>query len=166
MNQAETITGLSLSQWEVIKPSDPSQYYDGDAIIEAYFKGKADGLAQQDKLSFNQFSENFELAQKHVIEALNQLEKHNVTPLGAYLKFRSLFSFKAILLVKEEDFVETSFLENYDFVRDFESRIKTEFYTLKISFLNGVPDALDEDLMSDNYKIKFTPVDEAEARRA
>lgn len=166
MNQAETITGLSLSQWEVVKPSDPSQYYDGDAIIEAYFKGKADGLAQQDKLSLHQFSENFELAQKHVIEALNQVEKNNVAPLGAYLKFKSLFSFKAILLVKEDDFIEPSFLNNYDFIRDFEKSIKTEFYTLKISFLNGVPDALDEDLMSDNYKIKFTPVNEAATRKA
>lgn len=164
MNNAETITGISLSQWEVIKPADAAQYYDCDAIIEAYFKGKADGLAQHDKLSLHQFSENFERAQKHVIEALNQVEKNNFFPSGAYLKFRSVFSFKAILLVKEEDFINENFLANYRFLSEFEKSIQTDFYRLSFSFLNGVPDALDEDLMSDGYKIKFTPVHEVEAR--
>lgn len=164
MNKAEAVTGISLSQWEVVKPNDTSLYYDCDAIIEAYFKGKADGLAQQDKLSLHQFSENFELAQKNIIEALNQVEKNGFIPLGAYLKFRSLFSFKAILLVKEEDFINGLFLKNYVFLAKFEKEIQSDFYTLKFSFLNGIPDALDEDLMSDGFKIKFTPVHEAEAR--
>lgn len=164
MNKAEAVTGIYLSQWEVIKPSDTSQYYDCDAIIEVYFKGKADGLAQHDKLSLNQFSENFDLAKKHVIEALNNVEKNNFTPLGAYLKFRSLFSFKAILLVSEEDFINESFLKNYDFLTDFEKRITSDFYSLKFSFLSGFPNDLDENLMSDGFGIKFTPAHEAATR--
>ncbi len=164
MNKAEAVTGISLSQWEVIKPSETSQYYDCDAIIEVYFKGKADGLAQHDKLSLNQFSENFELAQQHVKEALNQVEKSNFLPNGAYLKFKSLFSFKAILLVKEEDFVNPSFLKNYDFLTKFEKGITNEFYSLKFSFLSGDDDDLNDNLMSDGYRIKFTPVHEAATR--
>jgi hypothetical protein len=164
MNKAEAVTGISLSQWEIIKPSDTAQYYDCDAIIEVYFKGKADGLAQHDKLSLNQFSENFEQAQKNIIEALNQVEKSGFSPLGAYLKFKSLFSFKAILLVSEEDFVNPSFLKNYDFLTNFEKDITTEFYSLKFSFLSGTPDDLDENLMSDGYRIKFTPAHEVTAR--
>ena len=164
MNKAEAITGISLSQWEVITPSDTAQYYDCDAIIEVYFKGKADGLAQHDKLSLNQFSENFERAQKNVIEALNQVEKNNFLPFGAYLKIKSLFSFKAVLLVNEEDFVNNSFLKNYDFLTKFEKDITTEFYSLKFSFLSGNPEDLDENLMSDGYRIKFTPVHEVTTR--
>lgn len=164
MNKAEAIAGISLSHWEVIKPSYTSQYYDCDAIIEAYFKGKADGLAQHDKLLLNQFSENFEMAQKNVIEALNQVQKSNFSPLGAYLKFKSLFSFRAVLLVSEEDFINNSFLKNYDFLTKFEKDITTEFYSLKFSFLSGTPEDLDENLMSDGYRIKFTPVHEVAAR--
>jgi hypothetical protein len=164
MNKAEEVTGISLSHWEVIKPIDNGQYYDGDAIIEAYFKGKADGLAQQDKLSLKQFSDNFDLAQKHVVEALNKIEQNNFAPLGAYLKFKSVFAFKALILVTEEDFMAEGFLANYDFLTEFEKIIQSDFYSLKFSFLAGEADDLDENVTSDGFKIKFIPVHEVAAR--
>lgn len=166
MNKAEEVIGISLGQWEITKPADASQYYDCDAIIEAYFKGKADGLAQQEKLSLRQFTENIDLAQKHVITVLDEVEKNNFTPQGAYLKFKSWFAFRAILVVSDEDFTKPSFLKNYDFLTDFEKQIKSEFYTLKFSFLSVQQSELDENLMSDGYIIKFSPIDEAATREA
>ncbi|HEY8930132.1 MAG TPA: hypothetical protein VIM55_13115 [Mucilaginibacter sp.] len=166
MNKAEEITGISLSQWEVIQPDDPSQYFEGDAVIEAYFKGKADGISQTEKLSLKQFSDNFNFAKENIIRVLNELEKNEFDPLAAYLKVKSVFSFKVIIVVKEEDFIKQSFLSNYEFLTNFEQEIQTDFFTLKFSFLDGIPDDLDEALMSDGYQIKFSPIDEASTRQA
>ena len=166
MNKAEKLTGIELDQWEVNKPSDPDQYYDCDAIIEAYFKGKADGLLQQQKLYFKEFSSNFDNAKSHVIKTLYEVEKNGFKPLGAYLKFKSWDAFQAILLINDDDFVKEGFLKNYDFLTQFESEIKSDFYSLKFSFLCGSPNDLDENLTSDGYIIKFTAVNEATTRPA
>jgi len=166
MNKAEKVTGIELDQWEVKKPSDPGQYYDCDAIIEAYFKGKAKGLLQQQKLYFKEFSTNFDNAKDHVISTLNEVEKNGFKPQGACLKFKAWDSFQAMLLVNEHDFVNDNFLKNYDFLSRFESDIKSDFYSLKFSFLCGSPIDLDENLTSDGYIVKFTPINEVTAREA
>lgn len=166
MNTAEKITGISLGQWEIVNPSDPAQYYDCDAIIEAYFKGKADGLEHTQKLYFREFSSNFDKAKDHVVIALSTVNSYGFNPQGAYLKFKSWDTFQTILLVSEDDFVKSDFLKNYDFLTEFENDIKSEFYSLKFSFLCGLSDEMDDNLTTDGYIVKFTPVDEGAARQA
>ncbi len=164
LNKAERITGINLGQWEVKKPSDPDQYYNCDAIIEAYLKGTNDGLAHNEKLFFKEFSSNIEKANQFVIEVLSNVENTGSFPKGAFLKFKSWDNFNVIILVNESDFIKPDFLTNYDFLSDFEAKVKSEFFSLKFSFMCADDEDIEDNLKSDGYIIKFSPIDAASAR--
>ena len=96
------VTGLDLSKWEVNNPIDPDQYYNSDAVIEAYVKGKSDGLKNEQKVIFNQFTTNVETSKATTVKFLKIIEGFGFTPDAAYIKFQSFDTFECYYTYKRD----------------------------------------------------------------
>jgi hypothetical protein len=155
MNKAELNTGIDLSPWEVNNPIDRDQYYNCDAVIEAYLKGEKDGLKNEQKVLFNQFTENVERTKSIIVNLLTNIEEAGFKPITAYIKFDSFDVFQALISVSEEDFVEDEFLKIYGRANEVERKIKDELYSLNFSFIPITANTVEDSIIHDGYVIRL-----------
>ena len=155
MTSAELKTGIDLSKWEVNNPIDKDQYYNCDAVIEAYLKGEKDGLKNEQKVLFNQFTKNVDRSKINVINLLTDIEKHGFKPLTAYIRFESFDVFQALISVPEEDFVKDGFLKVYDRAIKLEDEIQDELFSLNFSFIPISDNTIEESIIHDGFVIRL-----------
>lgn len=155
MTSAELATGIDLSKWEINNPVDKDQYYNCDAVIEAYLKGEKDGLKNEQKVLFNQFTSNVERTKTNVIKLLTDIESHGFKPLTAYIKFDSFDVFHALISVPESDFVKDEFLNAYNQAIKLENEIQDELYSLDFSFIPMSDNTIEESITHDGYVIRL-----------
>ena len=86
---------LETTNWEFSAPKD--QLFSSDNVIEAYLKGKKDGLEQAQKLMFDKLISNISISGQYTSQVISFLKKNNISPLSAHLKINSWDDFKAII---------------------------------------------------------------------
>jgi hypothetical protein len=155
MNKAELKTGIDLSPWEVNNPFDRDQYYNCDAVIEAYLKGEKDGLKNEEKVLFNQFTQNVDRTKSTTVTLLNDIEEAGFKPITAYIKFDSFDVFQALISVYEDDFIKDDFLKIYDKASEVERGIKDELYSLNFSFIPITENTIEDSIIHDGYVIRL-----------
>lgn len=155
MNNAETVTGLDLSQWEIKNPIDKEQYYTCDAVIEAYLTGEKNGLKSEQKVLFNQFTDNVDKSKKNTLEFLKLIESFGFLPKGAYIKFDSFDLFEALIAVSEIDFVKDEFLKIYDELIKLQNSKNEELYKINFSFVPVTTELDEANIMYDGYVIRY-----------
>jgi hypothetical protein len=155
MNKAELKTGIDLSPWEVNNPIDRDQYYNCDAVIEAYLKGEKDGLKNEEKVLFNQFTKNVDKSKSNTVILLKAIENYGFKPIMAYIKFESFDIFQALISITEDDFVKDDFLKVYDTAIKLEDEIKEELFSLNFSFIPIGKHTIEESIIHDGYVIRL-----------
>lgn len=154
MNKAEQLTGIDLSQWEV-NPIDKDQYYNCDAVIEAYLKGEKEGLKNEQKVLFNQFKENMEKSKEYIVQVLNIAEQYGFKPISAYIKAESFDMFQALIPVPENDFIHPDFLKVYSQSTALENKVRNDIYSINFSFLPISNQPYEENILSDGFFIRL-----------
>lgn len=155
MTKAESITGIDLSQWEVNNPIDVDQYYNCDAVIEAYVKGGKDGLKNEQKVIFNQFTENVDRSKKTTVQFLNTIETQGFEAKAAYIKFESFDSFECIIAVQESDFIKDEFLKLYTIASEIQCAVESDIFHLIFSFLPVSEDNYEDSVRHDGFIIRL-----------
>jgi tartrate dehydratase alpha subunit/fumarate hydratase class I-like protein len=155
MTKAEAFTGLDLSKWEVNDPVNKEQYYNCDAVIEAYVKGENEGLKKEEKVIFKQFTENVESSKKTISKVLSEIIAIGFIPSGVYLKFNSFDEFECMIAVSVEDFVKDEFLNSFTIAEKIQKEVNTDIYNILFSFMPVDNDDFEESVRYDGFIYSF-----------
>lgn len=146
--------------WELLKtkPSKKEEVFTGDDVIDAYFNGKQDGLAQTDKVLFQGFIKNLERAMNVAAQHTNVLTHAGFGYRKLLLKVKGLTRFNAMFIVEEDEWRKPEFNLVYDQSLDAEDMVSEELFEFSIIFMPTSGNRIDLDaLRSDGYHLSYEP---------
>lgn len=162
---SEVISKVYISEdWNIDKSSD--NIFSSDEVIDAYFRGKKDGLKSHQQSLLDSLNNNVDSCAKHSYEVITHLKEKGFENTSAFLKILQWNTLRVIVSLKEQDFLNPDFLEIYDFVSKLEERVCSNTYTIDFSFLDYSEKVNEKNLHADGYILKLKGIDEARARRA
>ena len=148
---AETYTSQN---W---KPTSPgSETYSSNEVIDAYLKGKEEGIKQKGKLILNKLKENAERTTGATGKVFNFLHKKKFNPIAAYLRLNSWDSLDILITIPEKEFISEKLLTVYSFVSRLENELETDFYNITFSFADEEDDFDREHLVSDGFVLRYS----------
>ena len=131
--------------------------YSCDQVIDAYLKGKSDGIQQSERLIAKQLDGNV----NKTVEETNRLVAHLTSsgfhPVSAYLRIDDWDTFTLMVTVPDDECCDPRFLPMFDYVIQTESQRESDFYSLEIQFC-GLPaeNALNEPaVFADGFILKL-----------
>jgi hypothetical protein len=147
---------LEPQSWELTSPKE--KLFSSDHVIEAYLKGKQEGLEQAQKLMLNKLVQNINNSGSFTQQIISFLKENNLKPSSAFLKINSWDDFKILITLPEDDFVNEKILTAYDFISQFEDKVNEDLFHLEVS-MTDVNDNFDEKcLKSDGFILKHKMV--------
>lgn len=149
-----TITEILTEQqdWSLTSPTE--NFYSSDDMIDAYFKGKRDGVEEGRRLILDKLSSNIEKSGKNINKIFQYFKSNKINPIYGFLKVNSWEDFKILIVVGEEDYLSDNILNMYEYISEFENNIKDEFYNVSISIIDN-SEYFDQDCVSsDGYIFK------------
>jgi len=143
---------LAPKNWEFTSSED--KLFSTDHIIDAYLKGKNEGLEQQERLIIEKLISNIDKSGKHTTQVINHLLKKGLNPTAAFLKINSWDNFETLIIISEKDFLSTKMLKVYEYISKLESKVSEDMYYLQISFHSKDENIDEESIRSDGYILK------------
>lgn len=134
--------------------SQKERWYSSDQVIDAYLKGKNEGLEQGQKLILEQLIRNLSKTGNHTSEIIQFLNASNFHPISAFLKINSWDDFGILIVLPESEFIAPSIIDVYDFISEFENRITEEFYNVHIQFCCASEQINEKSIESDGFVLK------------
>jgi hypothetical protein len=131
--------------------------YSCDQVIDAYLKGKSDGIEQTQKLIMRQLDRNVGKTVEQTDRLIAHLASKGFHPLSAYIKIDGWDAFTVLVTVPDEECCDMRFLEVFDYIMDAEKRAGNEFYSLEIHPF-GIPDMEnlnEQSIFADGYILKL-----------
>jgi hypothetical protein len=116
--------------------------YSCDQVIDAYLKGKSDGIQQTQKLIVRELDRNVGKTVEQTNLLIEHLTSKGFHPISAYIKIDDWDTFTIMITVPDEEWCDMRFLEVFDYVKDVEESAENEFYSLEIHPF-GIPDEPD-----------------------
>lgn len=155
MNKAELHTGIDLEQWEVTNPVASDQYYNCDAVIEAYVKGEKDGLKNEQKVIFKQFTENVEKSKTVIADFLKLIMGLGFVAKSAYLKFEFFDTFECVIAIHQDDFIKEDFLAVYNLASKTQNDFKSDLFNINFSFMPFESEDFEDSIRHDGFIYRF-----------
>jgi hypothetical protein len=138
-----------VESWQL--PVDGDKLYPVDTVIDAYIKGKNDGLEQTVKLMVKQFNNNMNRAAEDTGKVISFMREKKFNPLSAHLRVESFDNFSILITVPENDFISDSFKDIYVFTDNLQKYAAEDLYNLSFSFIDKSESFDNEILISDGY---------------
>lgn len=143
---------LAPANWELASPKD--KLFSSDYVIDAYLKGKNDGLEQQQRLIIDKLVSNINKAGKNTTDILSFLKKKKLNPISAYLRINSWDDFSILIILSKEEFLDKKMLIVYDYISELENKVDEDMYHIQVTFCD-TEDNLDENyIRSDGFSLK------------
>lgn len=140
------------ANWELTSPKE--KLFSSDQVIDAYLRGKNEGLEQAQKLILEKLNDNIVKSGKHASELLVYMKKRGFNPQAAFLKINSWDDFTVLIILPENEFVDEKIDGVYDYFTEFETLISEKLYHMHISICDTV-DELDESYIhADGFVLK------------
>lgn len=137
--------------WET--PAPKKVYSDND-VINAYIKGRADGMIQQQIILLEKFKNNLEKAKTIAGKFYNELnEKFNCLYLK--LKATDITEFEALVVIDEADFIKDNFKNAYQEARKLKKEVNETTFNLSFSFMPFSKNIDDNALLIDGYFLQY-----------
>ncbi|MBT1689114.1 hypothetical protein [Dawidia soli] len=153
MSSTTKVTQQELLRWKL--SDEGERLWSSDTVIDAYLKGKKDGLDDHQKALQSVFAKNFEKSGKSTAKLFAFLSQQEITPISAHLKIDSLFSFEVVVLLNEADFLGEKMPGVYNWCITLQKEEEEESFRICFSFID-VMDGFDfEQLRSDGFRAKF-----------
>lgn len=144
---------LTPANWELTSPKE--KLYSSDHVIDAYLKGKDDGLEQQQRLIFEKLVSNMEKAGRDTLKVWTLLKDNKFNPIGAYLRINSWDDFSMLIILNQKDFLDERMLRVYEHISEIESNVEEDMYRIQVSICD-TEDQIDENYVrSDGFALKF-----------
>lgn len=151
----QTITDKEIDSWQLSEAGP--RLYSTDAVIDAYLKGRKDGLDEQQKAIQNIFAANYRKSSHNTTELYTFLASIDIIPVSAHLKFNSFVSFEIIVLLTEQDFLSGKMDKVYTWCRDFQNRVEEDSYRICFSFVDFLEGFDFAQLISDGFNARYNP---------
>ena len=151
----QIITDKEIDSWQL--SADGPRLYSTDAVIDAYLKGRKNGLDEQQKALQNIFAGNYRKSSQNTTELYKFLISIDIVPVSAHLKFNSFVSFEIIVLLKEDDFLSDKMDKVYTWCREFQSRVEEDSYRVCFSFIDFLDGFDFAQLISDGFNARYNP---------
>jgi ferritin len=135
----------------------PEQAYSCDQVIDAYLKGKSEGIEQTQKLIMRQLDRNVSETVKQTDRIIKHLASKGFHPVTAYIKIDEWDAFTILVTVPDKEWCNPQFLEIFNYVIETEQHVSNEFYRLGIQ-LFGTPDAEsinEQSIFADGFILKL-----------
>jgi hypothetical protein len=143
---------LAPANWELTSPKD--KLFSSDHVIDAYLKGKNDGLEQQQRLIIEKLVSNINKAGKDTTDILSFLKKKKLNPISAYLRINSWDDFSILVILPQEEFLDKKMLSVYDYISELENKVDEDMYHIQVSVCD-TEDNIDENYVrSDGFALK------------
>jgi hypothetical protein len=143
---------LAPANWELTSPKD--KLFSSDHVIDAYLKGKNDGLEQQQRLIIEKLISNINKAGKNTSNILSFLRKKKLNPISAYLRINSWDDFSILITLPQVEFLDKKMLNVYDYISELESKVDENMYHIQVSVCD-TEDNIDENYVrSDGFALK------------
>jgi len=143
---------LAPANWELTSPKD--KLFSSDHVIDAYLKGKNDGLEQQQRLIIEKLVSNINKAGKDTTNILSFLKKKKLNPISAYLRINSWDDFSILVILPQEEFLGKKILIVYDYISELENKVDEDMYHIQVSLCDSA-DNIDENyIRSDGFALK------------
>ena len=136
-------------------PTQKSDLFTSDQLIDAYMNGKKEGMEQYKKLEMSKMEENIKKSGIVAVDIINELKNNKFTPIDTYLRVNSFDRFDIMVTVPENDFLKDEFLYMYDMISDIETKSKNDFYMVFISFCSTNNHFDEQIVVSDGYSWKL-----------
>ncbi len=150
MNAIDEI--LAPANWEFTSPKE--KLFSSDHVIDAYLKGKSEGLEQQQKLVVEKLISNINKSGKYTNEILSFLKKKKFNPTSAYLRINSWDDFSILIVLPQKEFLDKKILIAYNFITELESKVKEDMYNAEVMICD-TEDKIDENyIRSDGFALK------------
>jgi len=134
-----------------------SENYTSDEVIDAYLKGKEDGLNQHKVVLMEKLKSNLLKTVTHRNQLYEFLYKHSFTPETSFLKISSVYEFQILIIIPEKEYLKESFLETYKYASEIEKKVHDDTYNVFFSFTNSIDELNDDCLRSEGYLLQHIP---------
>jgi hypothetical protein len=131
--------------------------YSCDQVIDAYFKGKSEGMQQTQKLIMQQLDLNVGKTVEQTDRLIEHLASKGFHILAVYIKIDDWDNFTILAAVPDDEWCDPQFLDVFNYVMEVEERVSNKFYRLEIQ-LFGVPDTEslnEQSIFADGYILKL-----------
>ncbi|UTA66668.1 hypothetical protein [Emticicia sp. 21SJ11W-3] len=129
-------------------------FFTSDHVIDAYIQGKKYGLEEKTRLIIKQLSQNINKSAENINAIFGVFKEHEIRTISGFLRVNDWEDFDILIVVSEEDYLSEKMLDLYNFIGEFEDKVKEDFYKLSVSII-GVADTFDEGCVSsDGYIFK------------
>jgi hypothetical protein len=142
-----------LEAWKKVAPQT-SEYFSGDEVIDAYYKGKDDGIAQSQKALIELFKGNIVKAGANTRTVVEFLNTNGFKFHAASLKAISFDELQVIITVDEKDILNDEFLKVYDFTAHLEAEVRQDLYFITFVFAHS-QNLNSELLKSDGFVFEY-----------
>lgn len=143
---------LAPANWELTAPKD--KLFSSDHVIDAYLKGKNDGLEQQQKLVIEKLVVNIKKSTEHTSNVLSYLKKEKFHPLSAYLRINSWDDFTMLIVLPQKEFIDEKILKVYNYISKVENMAKEEMYNIQITICDTENKVDENYIRSDGFALK------------
>lgn len=139
-----------VESWQL--PADEGdRLYPVNTVVDAYLRGKNDGMEQTNKLLKKQLQDNFSKAAQDTSKVVEFLKAKGIESISAHLKVWSLYDLSILITISELDFLKDVFSEVYNFTNHIEQIEKSDLYSISFSFVNKSDQFNTELLRSDGF---------------
>jgi hypothetical protein len=144
---------LKPESWELTPDKD--KLFSSDHVVDAYMKGREEGLEQSQKLIVDKLISNINKAGKHARNAVTFLSKNKIEYKDAYLKVESWDDLTIMIVLPEREFLSDKMLKVYNYVSSLEDKVSEDLYHLQFDICD-TSGQIDEDcLNSDGFVFKL-----------
>ena len=119
-------TKIAETPWELTPQDHGSGYVSTDYVIDAYLKGKQDGIDSVSKALKKIFTSNINFAGVIVKEFIEYLSTKDIVPQRVFLKTITIDSFQVMVVVTETQFLSEEILLAYNKITELEERAKQD----------------------------------------
>lgn len=143
---------ISEDEWQI--SPEREMLYTSNHLIDAYLKGKTDGLNAELKLVFDQLKANIKES-THITSTITKLLRNKgIITESAYLKIINWNDFELLLFVPERNLIGDNGIDIYFEIAEIENNRKTDHFSISVSLSSKNESFSKKDLASDGYNLK------------
>ncbi len=150
----KVLTGRDVNWGNQTLKTRSKDSFTSNEVMDAYFKGKKDGLEFSQKVLLKQFSANIDSSLKYTAQVVDKLTDLSFKPINAYLRLKSVQHFDVLLTLPEEDILNEDILHIYSFLGKFEKKVHDEMFAINYT-LSSHNESFNEQLLAlDGFVLK------------
>ncbi len=139
--------------WQV--SVDKDSIFTNDDVIDAYLKGKDDGVKETQQIFIDKLNENIYKSAEYTEKMLSFMRKGKLNPISAHLKINSFDDFIILITLPEEEFISEDFLETYDLASKLEDEAHDKYYNVMFMFSDRENDFNTNLLVSEGFFMDY-----------